>query len=104
MPLSKIDSLAEALDVFEERTALWESIGAWEELVWTWLSEPLLDLDKEQVLSSWCHAAASSMRIVPIAMLSAAVANGARTFAPFSCAWLPRLLMVVRVYRANHSP
>ena len=69
MPLSKIDSLAEALDVFDERTALWESIGAWEELVWTWLSEPLLDLDKEQVLSSSCHAAASSMRIVPIAML-----------------------------------
>jgi hypothetical protein len=104
VPLSKIDSLPEALDVFEERTALWESIGAWEELVWTWLSEPLLDLDKEQVLSSWCHAAASSMRIVPIPMLSAAVANGARTFAPFSCAWLPRLLTVVRVYRANHSP
>ena len=69
MPLSKIDSLAEAMDVFDERMALWESISAWEELVRTWLSEPLLDLDKEQVLPSWCHAAASSMRIVPIAML-----------------------------------
>ena len=57
MPLSKIDSLAEALDVFDERTALWESIGAWEELVRTWLTVPLSDLDKEQVLPSWCHAA-----------------------------------------------
>jgi hypothetical protein len=42
---------------YTERTALWESIGAWEELVRTWLSVPLSDLDKEQVLPSWCHAA-----------------------------------------------
>ena len=41
MSRSQIDGLADALGVFEARRALWESIGAWEDLEAQLLSTPL---------------------------------------------------------------
>ena len=41
MPRSQPAGLAVALSVLEARRALWESIGAWEDLVAQWLSTPL---------------------------------------------------------------
>jgi len=40
VPRSQPDGLAVALSVLEARRALWESIGAWEDLVAQWLSAP----------------------------------------------------------------
>ena len=40
VPRSQPDGLAVALSVLEARRALWESIGAWEDLVAQWLSTP----------------------------------------------------------------
>ena len=45
MPHSPLDVLADALSVFEARRALWESIGAWEDLVALWWSTPFEQLD-----------------------------------------------------------
>jgi hypothetical protein len=41
VPRSESHGLAVALSVLEARRALWESIGAWEDLVAQWLSTPL---------------------------------------------------------------
>ena len=41
VPRSQPDGLAFALSVLEARRALWESIGAWEDLEAQWLSTPL---------------------------------------------------------------
>ena len=57
VPRSQPDGLAVVLSVLEARRALWESIGAWEDLVAQWLSAPfeLLRI-RNEVLRKW-HAA-----------------------------------------------
>ncbi len=45
VPRSPLDVLADALRVFEARRVLWESIGAWEDLVALWRSTPFEQLD-----------------------------------------------------------
>ena len=45
VPRSQPDGLAGALSVLEARRALWESIGAWEDLVAAWRSTPFEELD-----------------------------------------------------------
>jgi len=57
VPRSQPDGLAVALSVLEARRALWESIGAWEDLVAQWLRTPfeLLRI-RNEVLRKW-HAA-----------------------------------------------
>ena len=45
MPRSQPGGLAFALSVLEARRALWESIGAWEDLVAAWRSTPFEELD-----------------------------------------------------------
>ncbi len=45
VPRSQPDGLAGALSVLEARRALWESIGAWEDLVAEWRSTLFEELD-----------------------------------------------------------
>ena len=45
VPRSQPDGLAVVLSVLEARRALWESIGAWEDLVAEWRSTPFEELD-----------------------------------------------------------
>ena len=45
VPRSQPGGLAFALSVLEARRALWESIGAWEDLVALWWSTPFEQLD-----------------------------------------------------------
>ena len=45
VPRSRPDGLADTLSELEARRALWESIGAWEDLVALWRSTPFDQLN-----------------------------------------------------------
>jgi hypothetical protein len=57
VPRSQPGGLAVALSVLEARRALWESIGAWEDLEAQWLSTPLELLRMQNEVLRKPHAA-----------------------------------------------